>query len=104
MCWACGSSLVNNHLTSGVWPAAPSRRRFLAISAAASVAAMAAGRDAKAADHADAIFRNGTIYPMTSVGRPIEALAIGGGRILRGLYHPKKQMQPHGGGLFDILV
>ena len=82
MCWACGSSTVTNHLTSGLWPAAPSRRRFLAISAGASVAAMTAGREAQAADGADAIFRNGMIYPMTSVGRPVEALAIGGGKIL----------------------
>src|SRR5271165_6024637 len=82
MCRACGSSLITDHLTSGLWPAAPNRRRFLAISAGASVAAMTAGREAQADDGADAIFRNGTIYPMTSAGRPVEALAIGGGKIL----------------------
>ena len=82
MCRACGSSLVANHLTSGLWSAPPSRLEFLAISAGASVSVMTAGREALAAESADAIFRNGTIYPMTSVGRPVEALAIGGGKIL----------------------
>jgi hypothetical protein len=46
---------------------------------------MTAGHEAQAADGADgaaAIFRNGPIYPMTSVGRVVEALAIGGGKIL----------------------
>jgi predicted amidohydrolase YtcJ len=82
MCRACQSSLITDHLTSGLWRAQPNRRRFLAISAGASFAAMTAAPEARAADGADAIFHNGTIYPMTSVGRPIEALAIGGGKIL----------------------
>ena len=82
MCLACGSSLIANHLTSGLWRAEPSRRQFLATSAAAAVVAMTAGLEAYAADGADAIFRNGTIYPMTTTGRPVEALAIGGGKIL----------------------
>ena len=68
----------------GLWRAAPSRRRFLAyaISAGAAAAAMTAGCDAHAADGADAIFRNGTIHPMTAGGRPVAELAIGGGKIL----------------------
>lgn len=82
MCRACGNSLITDHLTSGLWAAAPSRRRFLAISAGASVSAMSAGRETYAAEGADTIFRNGTIYPMTSTGRPVKSLAIGGGAIL----------------------
>lgn len=84
MCRACQSSLITDHLTSGLWRAQPSRRRFLAcaVSTGATAAAMTAGREAHAADGATAIFRNGTIYPMTSVGRPVEALAIGRGKVL----------------------
>ena len=83
MCRACLSSLISDHLTSGLWRGAPSRRRFLAyaVSAGAASAVMAAGREAQAADGADVIFRNGTIYPMTAGGRPVEALAIAGGKI-----------------------
>ena len=84
MCRACVSSLITDQLTFGLWRAAPSRRRFLAyaISTGAAAATMTAGREAHAADGADAIFRNGTIYPMTAGGQPVEALAIGGGKIL----------------------
>src|SRR5271167_1944485 len=82
MCQACASSLITNHLTSGLWRTAPSRRRFLAYGALAGAAALTGAREAHAADGADAIFRNGTIYPMTAGGRPVEALAIGGGKIL----------------------
>jgi hypothetical protein len=82
MCRACASSLISSHLTSGLWRAAPSRRRFLAYAVFAGAAAMTAGREARAADGADAIFRNGTIYPMTAGERPVEALAVGGGKIL----------------------
>ena len=74
----------HRHLTSGLWQAAPSRRRFLAcaVSAGAAAAAMTAGREAYAADGADTIFHNGTIYPMTAGGLPVNSLAIGGGKIL----------------------
>ena len=84
MCRGCVTSLITNHLTSGLWRAAPSRRRFLAYAvwAGAAAAAITAGREAYAADGAEAIFRNGTIYPMTAGGRPVEALAIGGGKVL----------------------
>jgi predicted amidohydrolase YtcJ len=83
MCRACVSSLITDKLTFGVWQAAPSRRQFIAyaVSARAAVAAMA-GREARAANGADAIFRNGAIYPMTAGGQPVEALAIGDGKIL----------------------
>src|SRR5664279_1761903 len=83
MCRACVTSLITNHLTSGLWRAAPSRRQFLAYAvAAAACAAITSGREAHAADGAEAIFRNGAIYPMTAGGRPLEALAIGGGKVL----------------------
>ncbi len=84
MCRACKSSLITDHLTSGLWQDAPSRRRFLAytVSAAAAAAEITAGRATRAADSADTIFLNGTIYPMTAATHPVEALAIGGGRIL----------------------
>ena len=82
MCQACGNSLIINHLTSDLWRAAPSRRQFLAVAVGAAAAIMV-GRDARAADAAETIFRNGTIYPMTTAdGRPVEALAIGGGKVL----------------------
>jgi predicted amidohydrolase YtcJ len=83
MCRACVSSLVPDMLTSGVWQAAPSRRQFMAyaVSAGAAVAGMAGGK-VWAAGGADVIFRNGAIYPMTTEGQPVEALAIGGGKIL----------------------
>src|ERR1035441_5954831 len=84
MCRGCVTSLITNHLTSGLWRAAPSRRRFLAYAvwAGPAAAAITAGREAYAADGAEAIFRNGTIYPMTVGGLPVEALAIGGGKVL----------------------
>jgi predicted amidohydrolase YtcJ len=83
MCQACVSSLLTNHLTSGLWRVAPSRRQFLACAAwAAAAAAITVGRDARAADGAEVIFRNGTIYPMTASRLPVEALAIGGGKVL----------------------
>ncbi len=84
MCRACVNSLITDHLTSGLWRTAPSRRQFLAYAASAGAAAavITAGREARAADGAETIFRNGTIYPMTVSGRPVEALAIGGGRVL----------------------
>ena len=82
MCWACANSPIVKHLTSGLWRAETGRRQFLAMSASAAVVAMTAGREARAADGADTIFRNGTIYPMTAGGAAVEALAIGGGKIL----------------------
>jgi predicted amidohydrolase YtcJ len=83
MCRACASSIITDTLTSGAWRAAPSRRQFMAyaVSAGAAVTAMA-GREARAADGADVIFRNGAIYPMTAGGQPVDALAMGGGKIL----------------------
>ena len=63
--------------------ARPSRRQFIAyaVSAGAAVAAMAGG-EVRAADGADTIFRNGAIYPMSGGGQAVDALAIGGGKIL----------------------
>ncbi len=82
MCRACENSQITNHLTSALWRDEPSRRRFLAYAVSAGVAGTIAGGKAHAADSADVIFRNGTIHPMTAAGRPPEALAIGGGKIL----------------------
>ena len=84
MCQACASSLITDYLTSGLQRAAPSRRQFLAYAASAGAAAatLTAGREALAANGADTIFRNGTIYPMTAGGGAVEALAIGGGKII----------------------
>ena len=46
MCRACVSSLITNHLTSGLWRAAPSRRQFLtyAVWAGAAAAVIKIGR------------------------------------------------------------
>ena len=84
MCLWCGNSLIAESLTSGFSRSALNRRRFMAyaVSAGAAVAGMTASRPAKAADGADVIFRNGTIIPMTGPRRNVEALAIGGGKIL----------------------
>jgi predicted amidohydrolase YtcJ len=82
MCLWCGNSLLADRLTSGFSRSAPDRRRFMAYAVSAGVAGMTAGRPARAADGAEAIFRNGTIHPMSGQNRPIEALAIGGGKIL----------------------
>src|ERR1035441_7409950 len=84
MCRGCVTSLITNHLTSGLWRAAPSRRRVLGYAVWAGGAGRASDgwREPDAADGAEAIFRNGTIYPMTAGGRPVEALAIGGGKVL----------------------
>jgi predicted amidohydrolase YtcJ len=82
MCRACMSSLLTDHLASGVWRGAPSRRRFLAYAVSAGAAAMAATGEAGAAGGAEVIFHNGSIIPMTVGQRPVEALAIGGGKIL----------------------
>ena len=84
MCRACVTSLITNHLTSSLWRTAPSRREFLAYAVwtGAAAAVITIGREAQAADGAEIIFRNGTIYPMTAGGRPVEALAISGGKIL----------------------
>jgi hypothetical protein len=58
MCRACVSSVITDKLMSGVWPIAPNRRQFMAyaVSAGAAVTAMAAGREARAASSAAAIF------------------------------------------------
>ena len=83
MCRACVTSLITNHLTSGLWRAAPSRRQFLACAAwVGATAVITAGREAHAPDGAETIFRNGTIYPMTAGGLAVEALATGGGKVL----------------------
>jgi predicted amidohydrolase YtcJ len=84
MCHACVSSLITDKLAFGLAPPATGRRRFMAYAATASAVAAGLGttRIATAADGAEVIFRNGTIIPMAGPRRAVEALAIGGGRIL----------------------
>jgi predicted amidohydrolase YtcJ len=75
--------LIAEKLTSGFAQTAPSRRKFMAYAVSAGVAAsLTASRPANAADGAEVIFKNGTIIPMTGQQRSVEALAIGGGKIL----------------------
>jgi predicted amidohydrolase YtcJ len=83
MCLWCGNSLIAEKLTSGFAQTAPSRRRFMAYAVSLGAAAsLTASRPANAADGAEVIFKNGTIIPMTGQPRSVEALAIGGGKIL----------------------
>lgn len=82
MCRACVSSLIAGRLSFGVAPAAANRRQFMAYAVTATAAAMTAARKADAAGGAEVIFRNGTIIPMTAGRHAVEALAIGGGKIL----------------------
>jgi predicted amidohydrolase YtcJ len=79
MCRSCISSLIADRVTFNHWDVPPSRRKFIAYTAAAGAAATAM---TAAAGGADVIFRNGTIIPMTAQQAPVEALAIGGGKIL----------------------
>jgi predicted amidohydrolase YtcJ len=104
MCRACVSSFVTDALTSGVWQAAPNRRKFMAyaVSAGAAVAGLAGGK-AWATNGADVIFRNGTIYPMTAGGQPVEALAIRGGEILpAGLASDISNLAPGASKVVDL--
>lgn len=79
MCRWCTRSEMADRLTGGL---TPSRRAFLAYAASFPLAAAAASA-ARAEAVADVIFRNGPIYPMaTAGGAKVEALAIGGGKIL----------------------
>lgn len=85
MCKACVSNLITDKIAFGLGQAvAPGRRQFMASAVAAGAAAASLGMagPARAADGADTIFRNGTIIPMAGSRRSVEALAIGGGRIL----------------------
>jgi len=54
----------------------------MAYAVTATAAAMTAPRKANAAGGVEVIFRNGTIIPMTAERHAVEALAIGGGKIL----------------------
>ena len=53
-----------------------------AVWAGAAAAVITLGREARAAEGPETIFRNGTIYPMTAAGQPVEALAIRSTRIV----------------------
>ncbi|HWT09850.1 MAG TPA: amidohydrolase, partial [Roseomonas sp.] len=84
MCRACVSTLITDKLAFSLGQVATGRRQFLASAATAGTLAAGVGtmRRATAADGAEVIFRNGTIIPMAGAARSVEALAIGGGRIL----------------------
>ncbi len=85
MCLWCGRSLIADRFTFASAPAGPTRRQFMAYatSVVAGVAVMKAGGPAHAAaEGAEVIFRNGTIIPMTAGPHAVEAIAIGGGKIL----------------------
>jgi predicted amidohydrolase YtcJ len=84
MCRACVSTLITNGLAAGLGRVAPGRRQLMAYVAAAgaTVASLAVAGPASAASGAEIVFRNGTIIPMAGPRRSVEALAIGGGRIL----------------------
>ena len=82
MCRWCVNSQIAKRLTSGIFLAAPSRRQFMAYAGVSAVAGMTASRPARAAGCADVIFRNGVILPMTGQQEPVEALALGEGKIL----------------------
>src|SRR5580658_528318 len=84
LCHICAISLIANKVKIDDSQATASRRRFIggAAAAGAAIAAMSAKWRARAADGAEVIFINGTIIPMTAQHRRVEALAIGGGKIL----------------------
>ena len=84
MCRWCNNSQIFHRLTEGLTAEAPTRRQFMsyAVSTGAAVAGLTTSRRAWAAGGADVIFRNGVILPMAGAQRSVEALAIGGGKIL----------------------
>lgn len=80
MCHWCTRSEIADTFTAGF---SPSRRQFIGFAASVALAA-ATGSKARADNtQVDVIFRNGPIYPMATAGaRKVDALAIGGGRII----------------------
>ncbi len=84
MCQMCAGSLFARKVKIDDSLITASRRRFIGGAAAvgAAIAALSGTRTARAADGAEVIFRNGTIIPMTPQQGPVEALAIGSGKIL----------------------
>ena len=90
MCFCCERSPLLDRLTAGLPAAVPGRREFLVRAAVAVAVGSGLARPGHAAAvAADVIFRNGTIRTMAAAdaagpaGRgTVEALAIGGGRIL----------------------
>jgi hypothetical protein len=83
MCFVCERSPLLDRLTSGLPAAGSGRREFLAGAALAVAVGSGIARRGQAAPvAADVIFRNGTIRTMAAAPGTVEALAIGGGRIL----------------------
>ena len=84
MCRGCIGTLIVNQLVTGFDPLRPTRRNFMATAAGAAAAVtVLRPRSGFAADGgADVIFRNGVVIPMAGSKRSVEALAIGGGKII----------------------
>ena len=81
MCQWCISTVISEHLTSGI---SGDRRQFLKYSSAllaSSAATYAAPSVAQSNQPIEVIFRNGPIYPIAGDNKRVEALAIGGGKI-----------------------
>jgi predicted amidohydrolase YtcJ len=83
MCFCCERSPMLDRLTSGLTSPVAGRREFLArMALAAGLGSGITLRSQAAPPAADIIFRNGTIRTMAAGRGVVEALAIGGGRIL----------------------
>ena len=81
MCQWCISTVISEHLTSGI---SGDRRQFLKYSSAllaSSAATYTASSLAQSNQAIEVIFRNGPIYPIAGDNKRVEALAIGGGKI-----------------------
>jgi len=81
MCRACIGNALGNLLN---FQKGPTRRTFMsgATLGAAAAVTVTGGRPAFAADAPEVIFRGGTILPLAGAAANVEAMAIGGGKIL----------------------
>ncbi len=82
MCQWCISTVISEHLTSGI---SGDRRQFLKYSSAllASATTYTASSVAQSNQSIEVVFRNGPIYPISGENKLVEALAIGGGKIIK---------------------
>ncbi|MBZ9937206.1 amidohydrolase [Mesorhizobium sp. BR1-1-16] len=79
MCRWCNRSAVADRITAGL---TANRREFLAFTAAIAAVAGLDVRALAATGTADTIFHNGPIYPMSSPGAKVEAIAVASGKII----------------------
>ncbi|MCX5515765.1 hypothetical protein C3941_06030 [Kaistia algarum] len=79
MCRWCNRSAVAERLTAGL---TVNRREFLAYAAAIAAVAGSGVPAFAASGTADTIFHNGPIYPMSSPGAKVEAIAVASGKII----------------------